>query len=138
VRSTTLVTKSEHIARLSTPKTYKKPNAQFVEADFRGLISTDFRPAEQTFNGARPQTVKEFPVPWCLYSTVKTTALKGMEETQHSQLAVEKDSEREREKRYAIESMEQLAAFNARHGELKGRVGFPRIQLEQLKRAAKQ
>lgn len=136
MRTTTLVTGSERIARLSTPKTYKQPNEQFVQLDFRGLISTDFRPAEQTFNGARPHTVKEFPVPWSLYSTVKTTALKGVEETQQSQTAVERDNERE--KRYAIESMEQLAAFNARHGELKGRVGFPRIQLEQLKQAAKQ
>mmetsp|Transcript_20253 Transcript_20253/g.37792 ORF Transcript_20253/g.37792 Transcript_20253/m.37792 type:complete len:348 (+) Transcript_20253:7646-8689(+) len=135
MRSVTSITRSERIARLSTPKNYKKLSDLQLEPDFRGLITVDFRPAEMICKGERPQTVKEFPVPWSLYSTVKSTGSKIAEELQATHTPNCEDDSKER--RYIAESMEQLSHFNALHGDVKGRVGFPRIHLEQLKLADK-
>lgn len=132
LRSPTQITRSERIARLSTPKNFMKYSKLKIEPDFRGLISVDFKPAELTCKGAKSPPAKDFPVPWSLYSTVKSNGSKLVEEMLSTQPIYE---DAEREYLIAQESMKQLASFNAMHGEVKGRVGFPRIHLDQLKQA---
>jgi hypothetical protein len=123
---------TEHITRLSTHKTYKPPSELYLEQDFRGLISTDFRTAELTYNGTRAPP-KDFPVPWSLYSTVKTTSPK-VDEPPLSHLVEAKVGQTEQKS--VEESIRQINAFNEKYGRLKMRVGFPRNKLKQLDKAS--
>lgn len=123
---------SEHVTRLSTHKTYKPPSELYLEQDFRGLISTDFRTAELTYHGTRAPP-KDFPVPWSLYSTVKTTSPK-VDEPQLSQ--VEEALVSQTDKKSVEESIRQINAFNEKYGNVKMRVGFPRNKLRQLDKAS--